>query len=180
VDARPAAAGRGKCQGSDEFGGGAGAWRGREVHERIDAQQLTLDQYLLASIRRALPSRAPSFWDMTILASVLAVSRDGGAFYSIAGLAAARQYDLDVTWLIVDDDGGYGILREYMANAFGETTGTELTRSDCVVLAESFGVPGTRTTPETLADDLAKSLASPGPSVVALPAVLSMFAPTRM
>ncbi|MFM9693479.1 thiamine pyrophosphate-binding protein [Streptomyces europaeiscabiei] len=191
-----------------------------KVHERIDAQELTLEQDLLASVRRALPPRAPSFWDMTILAywawsafdpkgpntmhsaqgsgglgyafpaalgaavadpthPVLAVSGDGGALYSIAELATARQYDLDVTWLIVDD-GGYGILREYMTDAFGETTGTELTRPDYVALAESFGVPGTRTTPETLADDLAKSLAAPGPSVVVLPAVLRMFAPTHL
>ncbi|MEU0679627.1 thiamine pyrophosphate-binding protein [Streptomyces albogriseolus] len=110
---------------------------------------------------------------------VLAVSGDGGALYSIAELATARQYDLDVTWLIVDD-GGYGILREYMTDAFGEPTATELTRPDYVALAESFGVPGVRTTPATLEEDLAKSLSTPGPSVVVLPAVLRMFAPTHL
>lgn len=110
---------------------------------------------------------------------VLAVSGDGGAMYSIAELATARQYDLPVTWLIVDD-GGYGILREYMEDAFGEATATELTRPDFVALAESFGVPALRTTPETLTEDLAKSLAEPGPSVVVLPAVLKMFAPTHL
>ncbi|WP_046731623.1 thiamine pyrophosphate-binding protein [Streptomyces humi] len=110
---------------------------------------------------------------------VLAVSGDGGALYSIAELATARQYDLPVTWLIVDD-GGYGILREYMTDAFGEATATELTRPDYVALAESFGVPGTRTTPENLAADLAKALAAPGPSVVVLPALLRMFAPTHL
>ncbi|MDG5804662.1 thiamine pyrophosphate-binding protein [Streptomyces ossamyceticus] len=191
-----------------------------KVRARIDGQELTLEQDLLASIRRALPSRAPSFWDMTILAywawsafdprgantmhsaqgsgglgyafpaalgaavadptsPVLAISGDGGALYSVAELATARQYDLNVTWLIVDD-GGYGILREYMTDAFGGTTGTELTRPDFVALAESFGVPGVRTSPETLADDLAKALAAPGPSVVVLPAVLRMFAPTHV
>lgn len=72
---------------------------------------------------------------------VLAVSGDGGALYSIAELATAKQYDLNVTWLIVDD-GGYGILREYMTDAFGEATATELTRPDYVALAESFGVRG--------------------------------------
>ncbi|MFJ8184323.1 thiamine pyrophosphate-binding protein [Streptomyces sp. NPDC096105] len=110
---------------------------------------------------------------------VLAVSGDGGALYSIAELATARQYDLDVTWLIVDD-GGYGILREYMTDAFGEPTATELTRPDFVALARSFGVPGARTTPETLERDLAEALAAPGPSVVVLPAVLRMFAPTHL
>ncbi|MFI2410159.1 thiamine pyrophosphate-binding protein [Streptomyces sp. NPDC018947] len=110
---------------------------------------------------------------------VLAVSGDGGALYSVAELATARQYGLNVTWLIVDD-GGYGILREYMTDAFGQATATELTRPDYVALAESFGVPGVRTSPETLEADLARALAAPGPSVVVLPAVLRMFAPTHL
>ncbi|MEY7978769.1 thiamine pyrophosphate-binding protein [Streptomyces pilosus] len=110
---------------------------------------------------------------------VLAVSGDGGALYSVAELATARQYDLNVTWLIVDD-GGYGILREYMTDAYGEATATELTRPDFVALAESFGVPGLRTGPETLEQDLARALATPGPAVVVLPAVLRMFAPTHL
>ncbi|KUL44686.1 thiamine pyrophosphate-binding protein [Streptomyces regalis] len=191
-----------------------------KVADRIAAQELTLEQGVLASVRRALPADSPSFWDMTILAywawsafdakgpnrlhsaqgagglgygfpaalgaavadptrPVLAVSGDGGALYSIAELATARQYDLNVTWLIVDD-GGYGILREYMTDAFGEATATELTRPDYVALAESFGVSGIRTTPETLEADLAKALQAPGPSVVVLPAVLRMFAPTHL
>ncbi|MGW7195509.1 thiamine pyrophosphate-binding protein [Streptomyces chryseus] len=110
---------------------------------------------------------------------VLAVSGDGGAMYSIAELATARQHDLPVTWLIVDD-GGYGILREYMTGAFDEATGTELARPDFVALAESFGVPAHRTAPETLAEDLAKSFSTPGPSVLVLPALLRMFAPTHL
>ncbi|GAA1892325.1 thiamine pyrophosphate-binding protein [Streptomyces durmitorensis] len=191
-----------------------------KVKDRIAAQELTLEQQVLASVREALPDAAPSFWDMTILAywawsafdarrpntmhsaqgagglgygfpaalgaaaadpskPVLAVSGDGGAMYSIAELASAKQHDLPVTWLIVDD-GGYGILREYMSDAFGEPTATELSRPDFVALAESFGVPGVRTTPETLKDDLAKALAAPGPSVVVLPAVLRMFEPTHI
>ncbi|MGW9437297.1 thiamine pyrophosphate-binding protein [Streptomyces sp. NPDC055607] len=190
------------------------------VRDRIDAQDLDLERRVVAAVREALPARAPSFWDMTILAywawsafdarhpntmhsaqgagglgyafpsalgaavadpsrPVLAVSGDGGAMYSLAELATAKQYGLDVTWLIVDD-GGYGILREYMTDAYGEATGTELTRPDFVALAESFGVPGVLTTPDTLAADLAKSLATPGPSVVVLPALLRMFEPTHL
>lgn len=110
---------------------------------------------------------------------VLAVSGDGGAMYSIAELATAKQYDLPVTWLIVDD-GGYGILREYMTDAFGEATATELARPDFVALAQSFGVPAVRTSVESLQEDLGKALAAPGPSVVVLPAVLRMFAPTHL
>ncbi|MFF3764836.1 thiamine pyrophosphate-binding protein [Streptomyces sp. NPDC001922] len=189
------------------------------VRDRIDAQELGLEQQVLAAVREALPEDSPSFWDMTILAywawsafdpragalhsaqgagglgygfpaalgaaaadrtrPVLAVSGDGGAMYSIAELATARQYGLPVTWLIVDD-GGYGILREYMTGAFGETTGTELARPDFVALAESFGVPAVRTAPDRLAEDLAAALREPGPSVVVLPAVLRMFAPTHL
>ncbi|MFD7855880.1 thiamine pyrophosphate-binding protein [Streptomyces microflavus] len=191
-----------------------------KVRVRIDAQELTLEQQVLAAVREALPDASPSFWDMTILAywawsafdarrpntmhsaqgagglgygfpaaigaasadpttPVLAVSGDGGAMYSIAELATARQYDLPLTWLIVDD-GGYGILREYMTGAFGEASATELSRPDFVALAESFGVPAVRTTPESLAADLGKALAAPGPSVVVLPALLRMFEPTHL
>ncbi|POX38332.1 acetolactate synthase [Streptomyces sp. Ru73] len=110
---------------------------------------------------------------------VLAVSGDGGAMYSLAELATARQYGLPVTWLIVDD-GGYGILREYMADAFGRATGTELARPDFAALAGSFGVPAVTSAPERLRDDLAAALAAPGPSVVVLPARLRMFAPTHL
>ncbi|MCW7991203.1 acetolactate synthase, partial [Streptomyces platensis subsp. clarensis] len=110
---------------------------------------------------------------------VLAVSGDGGAMYSIAELATAKQYGFDVTWLIVDD-GGYGILREYMTDAFGEATATELARPDFVALAGSFGVPAVLSSPDTLADDLAAALKTPGPSVVVLPALLRMFEPTHL
>jgi acetolactate synthase-1/2/3 large subunit len=190
------------------------------VGARIAAQGLDREQEVLAAVRSALPSGAPSFWDMTVLTywawsafdarrpntmhsaqgagglgyafpaalgaavaepgqPVLAVSGDGGALYSVAELATARQHALDVTWLIVDD-GGYGILREYMTDAYGETHGTELPGPDFVALAESFGVPGMRTTPEDLRADLAEALSTPGPSVVVLPTALRMFAPTHL
>ncbi|MEV4312236.1 thiamine pyrophosphate-binding protein [Actinocrispum sp. NPDC049592] len=110
---------------------------------------------------------------------VLAVSGDGGAMYGLPELATAKQHHLRVTWLIVDD-GGYGILREYMTDAFGVATGTELARPDFVALASAFGVPAVRTTPGSLRDDLAKALADDGPSVVVLPALLRMFAPTHL
>ncbi|MFF7531987.1 thiamine pyrophosphate-binding protein [Streptomyces bobili] len=190
------------------------------VSERIESQELTLEQQLLADVREALPDDAPSFWDMTILSywawsafdarqpntmhsaqgagglgygfpaaigaavadstkPVLAVSGDGGAMYSISELATAKQYNLSITWLIIDDCG-YGILREYMTDAFGQATATELHRPDFVALAESFDVSAKRTTPETFRDDLTKALTEPGPSVVVLPSRLRMFAPTHL
>ena len=107
----------------------------------------------------------------------LAVTGDGGAMYSIAELATARQHDADVTWLIVDD-GGYGILREYMTETFGEATATELTRPDFAALASSFGVPAQRVTLEGVGEAIAGTFTTHGPAVVVLPAVLRMFAPT--
>ncbi|MCI2420003.1 thiamine pyrophosphate-binding protein [Saccharopolyspora sp. K220] len=109
---------------------------------------------------------------------VLAVSGDGGAMYGIAELATAVQHRLDVTWLIIDD-GGYGILREYLTDAFGESTATELARPDFVALAAAFGVPAVKTTADALRRDLANALHTPGPSVVVLPQKLRMFAPTH-
>lgn len=107
----------------------------------------------------------------------LAISGDGGAMYGLAELATMRQHDLDVTWLIVDD-GGYGILREYMTDAFGAPSGTELVRPDFADLAASFGVPARTATPASLAGQLTASLAEPGPNVVVLRARPRMFAQT--
>lgn len=109
----------------------------------------------------------------------LAVSGDGGAMYGIAELATAVQHGLDVTWLIIDD-GGYGVLREYLTGAFGHTTATELTRPDFVALATSFGVPARLSSSDTVGADLAEALRTPGPSVVVLPALLKLFAPTHL
>ncbi len=108
----------------------------------------------------------------------LAVSGDGGAMYGIAELATARQHDADVTWLIVDD-GGYGILREYMTGKFGQATSTELSRPDFAALARAFGVPAYEATLHSVGPTLARALSEPGPSVVVVPAVLRMFAPTH-
>lgn len=109
---------------------------------------------------------------------VLAVSGDGSAMYSIAELATARQHDLAVTWLIIDD-GGYGILREYMQDAFGQTLGTELTRPDFVTLTQSFDIPATLTTPDSLAEDLQAAWSAGGPNVLVLQTTLSMWKPTH-
>ena len=71
---------------------------------------------------------------------MLAVAGDGGFNYGIAELAAARQYGLDAKLLLVDD-GGYGILREYQRDQFGETTSVDLVEPDFRALVEAFGRP---------------------------------------
>jgi acetolactate synthase I/II/III large subunit len=110
---------------------------------------------------------------------VLAVSGDGSSMYSISELATAKQHNVPVTWLIVDD-GGYGILREYMVGAFGKATATELARPDFVKLAESFGVPATRVAPEDVGEALKAGFTADGPNVVVVETLLRMFAPTHL
>jgi acetolactate synthase-1/2/3 large subunit len=110
---------------------------------------------------------------------VLAVSGDGSAMYSISELATAKQHNIPVTWLIVDD-GGYGILREYMVGAFGQATATELARPDFVKLAEAFGVPATRVAPEDVGGALKAGFAADGPNVVVVETLLKMFGPTHL
>jgi acetolactate synthase-1/2/3 large subunit len=108
---------------------------------------------------------------------VLAVVGDGGFLYGIQELATARQYGLDTVVLVVDD-GGYGILREYQRASFGETTAVDLAEPDFVALAEAFGVPAERTTPDELGKALERAFAQEGPALVHLPVLLRMWAPT--
>ncbi|WP_345472865.1 thiamine pyrophosphate-binding protein [Glutamicibacter ectropisis] len=110
---------------------------------------------------------------------VLAVSGDGSSMYSIAELATAKQHQAPVTWLIVDD-GGYGILREYMEGAFGKATATELARPDFVALAQSFGVPAREVAVDQIGAALTEALAEQGPNVIVVKTLLKMFAPTHL
>ncbi|MGH3114397.1 MAG: thiamine pyrophosphate-dependent enzyme, partial [Gaiellaceae bacterium] len=85
---------------------------------------------------------------------VLAVAGDGGVLYGLQELAVARQHRLDAVLLVVDD-GGYGILREYQRDSFGETTSVDFAGPDFVALARAYGVRAESTTPEGLGDALA-------------------------
>ncbi|NUL48439.1 thiamine pyrophosphate-binding protein [Cellulosimicrobium funkei] len=109
----------------------------------------------------------------------LAVAGDGSAMYSIAELASAVQHGADVTWLIVDD-GGYGILREYMEGAFGQATATELHRPDFVALARSFGVPAEEVPVDEVGAALGRTLKGKGPAVVVVRTLLRMWSPTHL
>ena len=111
-------------------------------------------------------------------APTLAVVGDGGFLYNVAELATARQYGLGAKLLLVDD-GGYGILREYQRDSYGETHAVDLVQPDFASLGEVFGVPARATAPERLEDDIAWALAVEGPAVLVLRAVLEMWTPTR-
>ena len=105
---------------------------------------------------------------------VLAVVGDGGFNYGIAELAAARQYGLDAKLLLVDD-GGYGILREYQRDQFGETTSVDLVEPDFRALVEAYGVPVASPEPGELGAALQAAFAEDGPAVVHLPTLLEMW-----
>jgi acetolactate synthase-1/2/3 large subunit len=105
---------------------------------------------------------------------VLAVVGDGGASYGIAELAAARQHALPVKLVLVDD-GGYGILREYQQEAFGRLVATELEQPDFAAVCEGFGVPVRRSAIATLGDDVAWAMTVPGPAAVVLQAQLACY-----
>ena len=102
----------------------------------------------------------------------LAVAGDGGVLYALQELASARQHRLPVTLVIVDD-GGYGILREYQAGAYGRTHAVDLVTPDYAAVAAGFGVPARTCDPDGCADALAWASAhADGPSVVVVGATL--------
>jgi acetolactate synthase-1/2/3 large subunit len=53
-----------------------------------------------------------------------------------------------------------------------------LAEPDFVAVAEAFGVPAERTTPEELGEALERAFAQKGPALVHLPVLLRMWAPT--
>jgi acetolactate synthase-1/2/3 large subunit len=108
----------------------------------------------------------------------LAVAGDGGILYGLQELATARQHGLDAALLVVDD-GGYGILREYQRDSFGATTAVDLEQPDLLGVATAFGVPAETVTPDDLGGALERALAHEGPAVVHLPALLEMWTPTH-
>ena len=122
---------------------------------------------------------SPEIGTEDVIPRVLAVAGDGSAMYSIAELASAQQHGANVTWLIVDD-GGYGILRDYMEGAFGQATATELYRPDFVALARSFGVPAEEVPVEEVGPALTRAFERPGPAVVVVKTLLKMWAPSHL
>jgi acetolactate synthase-1/2/3 large subunit len=113
-------------------------------------------------------------WPAAIGASVarpetpaLAVAGDGGFMYSIAELASARQEHLNANLLLIDD-GGYGILREYQRDAYGAAWGVDLVGADLEELAGSFGVPCRATSADGLEEDLSWAISQPDPAVLVL------------
>jgi thiamine pyrophosphate-dependent acetolactate synthase large subunit-like protein len=104
----------------------------------------------------------------------LSVSGDGGFLYACGELATAKQEQLPLTALVVDD-GGYGMLRYDQRHSGVESYGVDLETPDFVTLARAFGIHATAV--DGLSDDfaaaLAQHLADPAPSMLVANAALT-------
>jgi acetolactate synthase I/II/III large subunit len=108
---------------------------------------------------------------------VLGVMGDGGLQYTIAELGTAAQHGIAAKLLVVDD-GGYGILREYQREAFGQTTSVELPGKNLEAIASAYGVPVRTATPADLGEQLRWAFDEPGPAVVVLRQLIVAAQPT--
>lgn len=108
---------------------------------------------------------------------VLGVMGDGGLQYAIAELGTAAQHGIAAKLLVVDD-GGYGILREYQRDSFGQTTATELPGKNLEQIADAYGVSVRTAAPETLDAQLRWAFDEPGPAVVVLRQLIAAAQPT--
>jgi acetolactate synthase-1/2/3 large subunit len=108
---------------------------------------------------------------------VLGVMGDGGLQYTIAELGTAAQHDIAAKLLVIDD-GGYGILREFQRESFGRTTSVELPGKNLEAIADAYGVPVRTAAPKTLGEQLQWALDEPGPAVVVLRRLITAAQPT--
>jgi acetolactate synthase-1/2/3 large subunit len=105
---------------------------------------------------------------------VLALEADGSALYTVQSLWTMAREGLDVTTVICNN-GSYSILNMELNRVGGGPPGPrakemlDLKRPDLdfVALAKGLGVPATRATDAgELADQLGRSFATPGPSLI--------------
>jgi acetolactate synthase-1/2/3 large subunit len=109
--------------------------------------------------------------------TVLAVAGDGGLQYALAELATARQQSVSAKLLLIDD-GGYGILREYQQSAYRETVAVDLVEPDFAAIAEAFGVPAKAGPLDQVGEHLSWALSCSGPAIVVTEALITSAKPT--
>jgi acetolactate synthase-1/2/3 large subunit len=102
---------------------------------------------------------------------------DGGVLYALQELASGRQHELGAKLLIVDDRG-YGILREYQREAFGATYSVDLVQPDFDAVCRGFGVPVRSVEPPELTGALEWAFEREGPAAVVLRASVAAHEPT--
>ena len=105
----------------------------------------------------------------------LAVVGDGGFLYGAMELMTARQHRLDAKLMLIDD-GGYGILREYQRDAYQRTHAVDLVQPDFLALCTACGIPSRLTSADRLATDLTWALEIAGPGAIVLRETLAAAA----
>ena len=105
---------------------------------------------------------------------VIALESDGSALYTLQSWWTMAREGLDVTTILLNN-GSYAVLNMELDRVGAKVSGPSGPRHarsrppsiDFVHLARGLGVPATRAeTAEQFADELARALATPGPSVV--------------
>ncbi|RBP67873.1 acetolactate synthase-1/2/3 large subunit [Brevibacterium sanguinis] len=97
---------------------------------------------------------------------VIAIEGDGGSMFTIPELAAAVQAQVPLTLIIVDN-GGYGEIRNEMADRGDTPSGVALTGPDFPALARAMGARGLHVEgAEELVDALIDAEAHAGPTLI--------------
>ncbi|MEU8934320.1 5-guanidino-2-oxopentanoate decarboxylase [Streptomyces sp. NPDC048409] len=100
---------------------------------------------------------------------VIALHGDGGLMFTVQELAAAATLRLPLP-VLVSDNGGYGEIRNEMADRHDPVHAVDLPGTDFVALAQALGCHGVRARdPEQLADALSAALTADRPTLVHWP-----------
>ena len=109
--------------------------------------------------------------------TVAAICGDGGFMLNLSELATAVEHEIAVVVLLFDD-GGYGILREYQTSAYAQTHAVDLVQPDFEAVARGFGVAVRSCRADGFADALRWGLEREEPAVVVLREKLVFSEPT--
>jgi benzoylformate decarboxylase len=98
---------------------------------------------------------------------VIAIVGDGSAMYSIQGLWTAVQQKLDITFVIMNNQG-YGAMRSFgQMMQIRNIPGIDVSGIDFVQIAEALGCPATLARdPDSLNRAFRHSLQTPGPTLI--------------
>lgn len=97
---------------------------------------------------------------------VLVLQGDGGAMFTIAELATAAELGLPLPVIVVDN-GGYGEIRNEMADRGDHLHSVALGRPDFAALAESLGCHGVRVeSPQRLTAEITEALSAGRPTLL--------------
>ncbi|MFI1470400.1 5-guanidino-2-oxopentanoate decarboxylase [Streptomyces wuyuanensis] len=100
---------------------------------------------------------------------VAALSGDGGLQFTVNELATAVELGAPLP-IVVVSNGGYGMIRQEMAERGQPAVGVDLTTPDFAAVCRAYGGHGSHvTSPDELHDAVARALTVPGPTVVVVP-----------